>query len=142
MKAVLKLLLGLLTAILAKLTFSERRQQFQAPSLGELNREAETAASENGFFSWDFCNFLAEMTHVFLTKNAIFGFLCSCCHACLCCCSCCTFFCCKKSKKEKEATAELKQDVEQVQATVAEIKVLISALQKEDEAAGEEAVAK
>ena len=72
--------------MLRKLTFIERRQQLQDPSLAELARESEMAWGL-AFSVW--CAFLVDQFHKYCLKNSIFGCLCACCHACACCVTCC-----------------------------------------------------
>ena len=84
-KLATKALLALVADLARRVTFAERRQQRQNPSLAETFREN----SQN----WEggYCFFLyglLEQVHSCLMSNAIFGFLCCPLHALLCCFSC------------------------------------------------------
>ena len=97
---------GLLATIAKKLTFSERRQQSQKPSLAEQAREFGMAGSLGccAFFCY-----LLEFLHTAFDNNAILGFICLPFRICMCCGACC-FYNCFGCKQEVIDAAEEELD--------------------------------
>ena len=84
-KQALKGLLLLVADLARRITFGERRQQRQQPSLAEFYRENSQSWSQSWFY---FGYMLCEQMHQCLLNNPILGFLLLPVHLLICCCSC------------------------------------------------------
>ena len=103
----------LLEWVARKVSFLERRQQRQAPSLEETAREFSNAAHLSC------CAFLCyafEFLHAYLRSNPLLGCLFLPCHVCLCCC-CCFIFNCLGYKHEAAEEEEEYAEEPEVQMT-------------------------
>lgn len=111
-KMQLKILAGHLEEAVRKLTFLERRQQRQQPSLGESYRENVLALQEGWCF---FLYYLLEQLHSCFLSNSILGFLCLPCHCLICLFNCLywRFLVPEEQQPEEEENAAAQQPEQQ-----------------------------